>query len=347
VKRALLPPLVLIAAAALAACGSTTNTTATSAGLATPGVVVGSEVRPAGAQAVDKPVASAAGSTCEGRPTTASLAPSEPLPAPGHMPAGPGMTSITSRGFLIAGVDQNTLHWGYRDPSTGSFAGFDIDMVRQIAVAIFGDANSDHLHLVVVPNVDRQQAVDSGAVDLVAETMTITCGRQDGSDGQPVDFSSEYYDAHQSVLVPSQSGITSLSGLNGKRVCAIAGSTSLATVKEKAAEAGAHVQPWEAPNETDCLVMLQQGQVEAISTDDTILDGFAAQDPNLRLLPIQLADEPYGMAISPKHPDLVRFVNSVLAHEEPTSAAGTWAGIWRQDLNTPVVPLPPAKYRSS
>jgi polar amino acid transport system substrate-binding protein len=344
VKRVVLS-LVLTATTALAACGSTANATATSAGLATPGVVVGAQVRPAGAQPVENPVASAAGSTCEGRPTTASLAPSEPLPAPGHIPAGPGMTAILDRGHLIAGVDQNTLNWGYRDPTSGQFAGFDIDMVRQVAKAIFGDPS--RVDFVVVPNVDRQQAVDSGAVDLVAETMTITCGRQDGSDGLPVDFSSEYYDAHQGVLVSSQSGITSLPGLNGKRVCAADGATSLATVKEQAAHKGAQVQTWEAPNETDCLVMLQQGQVDAISTDDTILAGFAAQDKNLRVLPIQLADEPYGMAINPKYPDLVRFVNAVLANEKPTSADGTWAGIWRQDLGTPVVPLLPAEYRSS
>ena len=349
-KRALLLPVLLVATTALAACGSAANPAATSTGVATPGVVVGTQVLPAGAQPVKEPVESAAGSTCEGRPTTASLAPSGPLPAPGHMPADSTMAKITHRGgpgggYLIAGVDQNTLYWGYRDPATDQFAGFDIDMVKQIAIAIFGDASPDHLHLVVVPNAQRQQAVDSGAVDLVAETMTITCGRQEGRSA--VDFSSEYYDAHQGVLVPSQSGITSLAGLDSKRVCAISGSTSLATVKEKAAQVGAQVQLWEAPNETDCLVMLQQGQVNAISTDDTILDGFAAQDPNLRVLPIQLADEPYGMAISPQHPDLVRFVNAVLAKEEPTSAAGTWANIWRQDLNTSVVPLPPTQYRSS
>ena len=337
-KRPVLTALVLIATMALAACGSTTNTAATSTGLATPGVVVGSQVRPAGAQPVQVQTASgASGDSC-----TTSLPPMEPLPLPGHMPAGPGLTAIMNRGYLIAGVDQSTLHWGYRDPSTDQFAGFDIDMVRQVAIAIFGDANPDHLHLVVVPNADRQQAVDTGAVDLVAETMTITCGRQEGKDA--VDFSSEYYDAHQGVLVPIKSGITSLAGLNGKQVCAIAGSTSLATVKEAAAEKGAEVQLWEAPNETDCLVMLQQNQVDAISTDDTILDGFAAQDPNLRVLPIQLADEPYGMAINPDHPDLVRFVNAVLAKEE---GDGTWASIWTQDLHTPVVPLPRPEYRSS
>jgi polar amino acid transport system substrate-binding protein len=220
-------------------------------------------------------------------------------------------------------------------------------MVNQVAEAIFGSDYEEHLRFVIVPNVDRQPAVDSGEVDLVAETMTITCGRQEGR--QAVDFSSDYYNARQEVLVPSQSGITSLADLNGKRVCAADGSTSLTEVKDEAPQ----VQLWEVGNEPDCLVMLQQGQVDAISTDDTILDGFLAQDPNLKILTdtdghvIQLAPEPYGMAISPKHPDLVRFVNAVLANEKPTSANGIWATLWRQDLNTQVVPLPPAAYRSS
>jgi polar amino acid transport system substrate-binding protein len=352
VKRAVLAPLVLVATSALAACGSTSNTAATSTGLATPGVVVGAQVRPAGAQPLTEPPALTSGATCEGRPTTNSLAPSGPLPAAGHMPVGSWMATIADRGgpghgYLIAGVDQNTLNWGYVDPSTGQLAGFDIDMVKQVAEAIFGPDYLQHLRFVIVPNADRQQAVDSGAVDLVAETMTITCGRQEGR--YTVDFSSEYYDAHQEVLVPSQSGIVSPAGLNGKRVCAADGSTSLTTVKDKEAQ----VQLWEAPNEPDCLVMLQQGQVDAISTDDTILDGFAVQDPNLKILTdksgkaITLAEEPYGMAMSPGHPDLVRFVNAVLANEDPTSADGTWARIWRQDLGTRVVPLSKAQYRSS
>jgi polar amino acid transport system substrate-binding protein len=265
---------------------------------------------------------------------------------PGHLPAGPGMNAITKRGYLIAGVDQNTLNWGYPDPSTGQLAGFDIDMVKQVAMAIFGPDYAPHLRFVIVPNIDRQQYVADGTVDLVAETMTITCGRQDGSTGPAVDFSSEYYLAHQEVLIPSRSGITSIPDLNGKRLCAVQGSTSLTAAQREAQ----HVQLWDAPNETDCLVMLQQGQVDAISTDDTILDGFVAQDPNVKILtdkdgtPITLEEEPYGMAISKDHPDLVRFVNAVLAQEE---ADGTWARIWSQDLKTPVVPLPKAQYRSS
>jgi polar amino acid transport system substrate-binding protein len=339
--------LVLGAAALAAALGGCATSSAPSSAI--PGPVPAAAVVPPGSQFNVKvsPLNPSTTQTCDGHRLTASLAPQGALPQPGQMPAGSDMATIARRGYLLAGVDQNTLLWAYRDPATGNLAGFDIDMVDQVAQAIFGSSYNDHIRYVIVPNADRVPAVASGEVDLVAETMTITCGRQDGSDGLPVDFSSEYYDAHQGVLVSSQSGITSLPGLNGKRVCAADGATSLATVKEQAAHKGAQVQTWEAPNETDCLVMLQQGQVDAISTDDTILAGFAAQDKNLRVLPIQLADEPYGMAINPKYPDLVRFVNAVLANEKPTSADGTWAGIWRQDLGTPVVPLLPAEYRSS
>ncbi len=341
-KHAVLPVLVIVATTALGACASTTNTTATFSGPATPGLVSAAKVLPAGAQPVQVQAAQGpSGGSC-----TASLAPSGPLPAPGHMPAG-SMAAIAKRGYLIAGVDQNTLLWGYRDPVSGALEGFDIDMVKQVAIAIFGDDSPQHLHLVVVPNGDRQQDVANGTVDLVAETMTITCDRQDGSDNLPaVDFSSEYYDAHQEVLIPKGSSITSIAGLNGRRVCAAQGSTSLATVKQNAPQ----VELWEAPNETDCLVMLQQGQVDAISTDDTILDGFVAQDPNVKILtdrygkPITLSDEPYGMAISRTDPDLVRFVNAVLAKEE---ADGRWAMIWSRDLKTQVVPLPKVQYRGS
>jgi len=254
------------------------------------------------------------------------------------MPAGTEMATIAQRGYLIAGVDQNTLLWGYRNPSTGQLAGFDIDMVDQVAAAIFGSDWPAHIRYVVVPNADRITAVTSGQVDLVAETMTITCARE-----EQVDFSTEYYDASQQVLVPNGSPITTLAGLADHKVCAAAGSTSLANL--------AHTVPAArlvaVTNQTDCLVMLQQGQVDAISTDDTILEGLAAQDPNVHLLAgVALSDEPYGMAMSKGHPDFTRFVNAVLAQER---ADGTWAAIWTNQLKgvlqSDPPPPPPAQYR--
>ncbi len=326
----------LAAAGALAGCGASSPTSP-----AVPGPVQGSPVLPAGAQLEVRvpPASPRSNEACNGGHPTASLAPAGPPPAPGQMPAGSYLAAIASRGYLRAGVDQNTYLWAYRDPATGNLAGFDIDMVNQVAQAIFGSAYQGHIRYVIVPNADRLSAVASGQVDLVAETMTITCPRQ-----QTVDFSTEYYDASQRVLVPDGSPITSLAGLAGKRVCAAAGSTSLANL----ARAVPTAQLVSVTNQTDCLVMLQQGQIDAISTDDTILEGLAAQDPHVHLVPgLRLSDEPYGMAVSKDHPDFTRFVNAVLARER---TSGTWTAIWQRWLG-PVLdtrpPAPPAAlYRS-
>jgi polar amino acid transport system substrate-binding protein len=250
-------------------------------------------------------------------------------------------------GFLKVGVDQNTLLWGYRD-SSGTLVGFDIDMVQQVAKAIFGPSDyKAHIKYVVVPNADRITAVQSGQVDIVAETMTITKERE-----KCVAFSSVYYPANQEVLVPDNSPIASKSGLAGQRVCAAAGSTSITNIQHL--NLTPPPQIWEVRNQTDCLVMLQQGQVDAISTDDTILEGLAAQDPHVKILTnVQLHPEPYGMAISKSHPDLTWFVNGVLAEEESPSACATedtqpeplcWTTIWNRwlgpILKTPTPPPP-------
>ena len=263
----------------------------------------------------------------------ASLRPLAPLPAPGNMPPGSFMAKIEQAGHLTAGVDQSTFLWAYRDPQTGQLSGFDIDMLHRVSQAIFGDPN--RIRFVVVPNSERIPAVRSGAVDIVAETMTINCARR-----QLVDFSTVYYSAGQRILAPVDSHVTGPSSLAGKRVCATSGSTSiqnLQTLKVKPS-----VKAVAAANQADCLVLLQQGQVDAISTDDTILQGLAAQDPNVQLVGRAFTAEPYGMAISKAHPDFVAFVNAVLARER---ADGTWAAIYKRWLGRfdgGRVPTPPA-----
>jgi polar amino acid transport system substrate-binding protein len=245
------------------------------------------------------------------------------------------MAQILARGSLRVGVDDNTYLWGYRDPATLDLTGFDVDLLQQVSQAIFGSPG--HIDYVVVPNKLRAQYVQSGKVDILAETMTITCARE-----KLVDFSTVYYEAHQQILVPSNSEIAGTQDLNGKRVCAPAKSTSL----QNLANLREHIQLWAVENETDCLVMLQQGQVDAISTDDTILQGLAAQDPNTKLVGQTFSDEPYGMAISKAHPDFTRFVNGVLAQ---VRVDGAWTNIYNSNILTgtkiPAPSIPLAKYR--
>lgn len=249
---------------------------------------------------------------------TASLRPPAALPRPGRFPAGSFVRRIERRGRLVVGVDQNTLLLGYLDPFTGRITGFEVDLLRQVAAAIFGDPNRIEFKAVITS--EREKYVESGRVDVIADAVTITCARL-----QKVDFSTVYYDAGQRLLVPKSSRARSLADLRGKRVCATMGSTSLQNITDTFYS----VVPYPVPQRTDCLVALQEGKVAAVTSDDAILLGFAAQDPYTKLIGPRLNDEPYGMEISKRHPDFVRFVNGVLAR---LRTGGTWSRLYRKWL---------------
>ena len=272
------------------------------------------------ARAVTAPAAS----TCD--PKASSLRPA----GPPQVTPGSFMAKIRARGYLVAGVDQSTYHFGFLNPLNGQIEGFDIDMIRAVATAIFGDASSAHLHLKAISDEQRKPDVMSGTVDIVAHTMTISCDRL-----KYLDFSSVYFDAHQRVLVLKNSKATSLDDLRGQKVCATTASDSVARI------AAAKAIPVPVTYWTDCLVLLQQGDVAAISTDDAILDGLAAQDPWTKLIGPPIADEPYGLAISKQHPEFVRFVNAVL---QQLRTNGQWAASYRHWIGTPVAPIPQAHY---
>jgi polar amino acid transport system substrate-binding protein len=268
--------------------------------------------------------ASPASASCD---PTASLRPAGP---PGVAP-GSFMARIRARGYLIAGVDQSTYHFGYLNPLDGQIEGFDIDMVRAVAKAIFG--NPGRIEFRAISDAQRIPDIQSGAVDIVAHTMTINCARL-----EQVDFSTVYYAAGQRVLVQADSPAKSIADLGRKKVCATTGSTSLANITA----APTRPIPVAVPYWTDCLVLLQQGDVAAISTDDSILAGLAAQDPSTKIVGPRFSNEPYGLAISRQHPDFVRFVNAVL---QRLRTSGQWAASYAHWVGTPVPPPPPARYK--
>jgi len=264
----------------------------------------------------------AAAAACN--PKASSVRPS----GPPQVTPGSFMAKIRARGFLIAGVDQSTYHFGFLNPLDGQIEGFDIDMIRAVAQAIFG--NPDQVEYKAISDEQRTPDVLSGAVDIVAHTMTITCARL-----QQVDFSSVYFDAAQRVLVLKNSAARSLAALAGQKVCATTGSDSLTVIGKNGAI------PVQVPYWTDCLVRLQQGDVAAISTDDSILAGLAAQDPWTMVVGPRLIGEPYGLAISKQHPDFVAFVNAVL---EQLRTDGQWAASYARWIGSPVPAPPPAQY---
>ena len=264
---------------------------------------------------------------------TASLRPPATMPAPGAMPRGSFMREIQDRGYLIAGVNAGAYKLGYLNPASGEIEGFEIDLVRELARAIFGDASPRHYRLVALTVTQRIPAVRDNQVDIVVDAVTITCARK-----QQIDFSTVYYDAQQRVLVPSSSHATSIADFAGQRVCASAKSTPIDVMRRLQHPPIAYG----APQAIDCLVYLQQGRIAAISTDDSILLGFKAQDPNTRIIGPSLAEVPYGMGISKAHPEFVRFVNGVLAR---LRTDGTWRALYNQRLggipgSNPSLPAP-------
>jgi len=268
----------------------------------------------------------AAHATATCNPEASSLRPS----GPPQVTPGSFMAKVRARGYLVAGVDQSTYHFGFFNPQNGQIEGFDTDMIRAVATAIFGDAAPDHLHFKAISDDQRIPDIQNGTVDIVAHTMTILCDRL-----KKVDFSSVYFVAGQRVLVLKNSPVRNLADLRGQKVCATSGADSLGPIE------AAKAIPVAVPEWTDCLVRLQQGDVAAISTDDSILDGLKAQDPWTKLVGPRITNEPYGLAISKQHPDFVRFVNAVL---QQLRTNGQWAASYARWIGPPVPAPPQAQY---
>lgn len=269
---------------------------------------------------------------CTPQNLRASLRPQGPLPAPGQMPVGSTMARIAKRGHLIVGVLEDIYPFAFLDQSS-KLEGFDSDIARDVAGAIFGDR--ERVVFLPLPEADRFTPVESGQVDLVVAAATITCPLR-----EQLDFSTVYYEARQRVLVNRNSAITGLDDLRGKRVCAAQGSTSLRTILAAASKP----IPVGTATETDCLMLLQLGEVDAVSTDDTILAGMKAQDPQTEIVGPSLHEEPYGVMINKNTPDLVRFVNAVLQRR---AEDGRWRASyerWLKLLGPPPSP-PTPQYR--
>jgi polar amino acid transport system substrate-binding protein len=228
-----------------------------------------------------------------------SLRPQGALPEPGAMPPGSTMARIAERGRLIAGVDQGKYATGYRNPLTGNLEGSDIDIVRSIAAAIFGDP--ERVQYVVLNIADRATALERDQVDVVVNTFTVTCARQ-----RQVEFSAPYMAVTQRLLVQRGSGIREVEDLAGRRVCTSLGSTTEGVLRDHGLDV------LSLPGIPDCVLEMQRGRVAAVSSDDVILAGLAAQDPNTEVVGRALDSARIAVGIRPDEPDLVRFVNGVL-----------------------------------
>ncbi|GAA2223671.1 MULTISPECIES: glutamate ABC transporter substrate-binding protein [Streptomyces] len=232
---------------------------------------------------------------------------------------------------LVVGVDQNSYRWGYRNPNSGKTAeleGFDIDLVHRIAEDILGDP--DAVQFKAIPTNQRIPAIQDGTVDMVVRTMTINCARI-----ADVAFSAPYFKTGQQVLAPKSSPVKGYDDtLAGRKVCTAAGSTAYSTLEadQKAGELPASTDiSTTVPNQLDCLVRLQLGEVDAVVTDGALAASQAAQDPTVQLKGDAFTAEYYGVAMKKDADDLVRRVNRILVDYRKDSANG-WQASYDQWL---------------
>jgi polar amino acid transport system substrate-binding protein len=238
------------------------------------------------------------------------------------------VATIRARGRLIVGLDIGSNLFSFRDPITGEIVGFDVDVAAEVARDIFG--NPSQVEYRILSSAERITALEKAEVDVVVKTMTVTCERR-----KQVNFSTVYLDAAQRILAPRDSSITKPADLSGKRVCVAKGTTSLHRIREIAPPPIVV----EVVNWADCLVTLQQRQVEAVSTDDSILAGLVSQDPYLHLVGPNMGTQPYGIGVKLDNTGLVRYVNGTL---ERIRRDGTWNTLYRKWLTVlGPAPAPP------
>jgi len=190
-----------------------------------------------------------------------------------------------------------------------------------------------------VPSAAREDTIERGEIDYMVGTYTINDNRK-----QRVSFAGPYYVAGQSLLVRSDdTAITSKDTLKGKKVCSVTGSTPIQRVKDQQLTEPENIVEFQTYSQ--CVDQLLNNQVDVVTTDDAILKGFAAQQPDkLKVVGETFSTEPYGIGLNKDDAALRNKINDIL---EAAAADGTWKQIYDATLGksgSPADPPPLQRY---
>ncbi|MFE4859765.1 glutamate ABC transporter substrate-binding protein [Streptomyces sp. NPDC056670] len=232
----------------------------------------------------------------------------------------PTFKAAKSRGKLIIGSKADQPYLGFEDQSTKERSGFDVEIAKMIAADL--GFKADQIEWKTVDSGVRETAISKGQVDYYVGTYTINDKRK-----QQVGFAGPYYKAGADLLVRSDdTSITGKDAVKGKKVCSIVGSTPLQEIKKP--EYGASVV--ELAKYSDCVQQLLSKQVDAVTTDDAILKGYAAKNnKKLRVVGKPFTEEPYGIGMNKDDKALRDFIDSALEKHEQD---GTYKKIYDATL---------------
>ena len=216
--------------------------------------------------------------------------------------AGTRMAELNEAGKVKIGVKYDQPGLGFKSAASDTPSGFDPEMGKIIAGAL--GIESKDIEWVETISDNREPFLQNGTVDFVLASYSITDERR-----QVVGQAGPYYVTGQSLLVAKDDdSIKGPEDLNGKKVCSVTGSTSIATVEEKYGATPAGFDTY-----SECVEQLKSGSVDAVTTDGAILLGYVSEDPDaLKVVGEPFSEERYGVGYSKDSPELCEFINDTL-----------------------------------
>jgi glutamate transport system substrate-binding protein len=230
----------------------------------------------------------------------------------------PTYDAMVEAGGITIGVKEDQPGLGYLDPVTGDRTGFDVDIARWIAASL--GFSEDEITFQSIPSANREQAIVNGDIDYYVGTYSITDSRK-----EQIDFAGPYFVTGQGLLVGTDSDIASVDDLNADTiVCSVTGSTPIQNIRDNYPD----VPTQEFATYSECVEGLLNDQVDAVTTDEAILIGYAAQDPdNLQVVGEPFSEERYGVGLPLGDDALRTFINDLFENDPDT-----WQAIYDANL---------------
>jgi glutamate transport system substrate-binding protein len=230
----------------------------------------------------------------------------------------PTYDAMVARDGVIVGVKNDQPGLGYQDAATGERTGFDVDIARWIAASL--GFEESQIEFRTIPSANREQAIVNGDIDYYVGTYSITDARE-----QQIDFAGPYFITGQGLLVAADT--TDIAGpedLSGKIVCSVTGSTPLQRIRDQYSPG----DTVEYDTYSQCVEQLKAGAVDAITTDEAILAGYVAQDPEgLKIAGEPFSEERYGVGLAQGDTALKTWINDLF-----TEGGDVWTALFETHL---------------